>query len=113
MKDFRGYVRATNGQVWEFRGRMKEWEDLTKWEQDDLVKLFAKVLVDDYLHPPPFCRVCLRDNCPALKNEGECPAERPLRWLPGDRPRTRRRSRRQKATQPRDALDLQRFLNRL
>ena len=61
MKDFCCRMPATNGQVYELRGRMKEWDDLTKWEQNHPVELFAKILVDDYLHPPPSCRFCLRD----------------------------------------------------
>ena len=113
MKDFSCYVPATDGRSYEIRGRMKEWEDLTKWEQDDLVKLFARILLNDYLHPPPSCRVCLRDDCPALKNAGECPAERPLRWLPTDAPRRRRGRGREKAARSQPTLDLQAFLNRL
>ena len=113
MKDFCCRMPATNGQVYELRGRMKEWEDLTPWEQDRLVKLFAKMLMDDYLQPRPSCRFCLRDDCPSLKNEGDCPAERPLRWLPSDAPRKRRRRPRQQMGRSATTLDLPKFLNRL
>ena len=90
MKDFCRYVRATNGQVGTLTGRMREWKDLSEYERKEIVEIFAKLVLEAYLHPPPFCRLCLRDDCTSLKDKGDCPAERPLRWLPADVPRKRR-----------------------
>lgn len=113
MKDFCRHVRAANGQLVSLSGRVKEWEDLSEYERKEITELLAKMLLEDYLHPRPYCRFCLRDDCPALKNEGECPAERPLRWLPSDRPRKRATGRRRRAAVAGSRLDLQRFLDRL
>lgn len=67
-------MAATHGQVCELRGRMKEWEDLTKWEQDHLVELFAKILVDDYQHRPPSCRFCLKGQLSVAEERRRLPS---------------------------------------
>lgn len=77
------------GQVVSVSAQMREGKDLSEYDRKEIVDILANALVEDYLHPRPSCRFCLRDNCPALNNEGECPAERPLRWLPSDAPRKR------------------------
>jgi hypothetical protein len=109
MKDFRRYLRATNGEVVMLTGQMKEWEDLSEYARNDIVEIFAKLAVDAYLHPTPFCRLCLRDDCPSLKDNGGCPAERPLRWLPADAPRKRRAARSPRAKRSEAALYLGSF----
>ena len=43
--------------------RMKEWDDLSEYERKDIAEILAKLALDAYLHPPPSCRVCLRDDC--------------------------------------------------
>jgi hypothetical protein len=113
MKDFRRYVRAANGDVVMLTGQMKEWEDLSEYARKDIVEIFAKLAVEAYLHPPPACRFCLRDDCPSLKEKGECPAERPLLWLPSDKPRKRTAARGTRAKRSAPTLDLGKFLDRL
>jgi hypothetical protein len=112
VKNFCCHVRATNGQVGTLTGRMNEWEDLSQYERKDIVEIFAKLAVEAYLHAPPWCRICLRDECPSLKGQSECPAERPLRWLPADAPRTRK-ARHPRAKRLEAKLDLGKFLDRL
>jgi hypothetical protein len=70
-------------------GRIREWEDLDEYARKEITGLLARILVENYLHPPPHCRFCLTQDCPALKCQGECPAERPIKWLPRDQPRRR------------------------
>jgi hypothetical protein len=86
MKDFCLHMCVTVRWSYLLTCRMKEWDDLSEYERKDIAEILAKLIVEDYLHPPPSCRFCLRDDCPALKNQGECSAERPLRWLPEDAP---------------------------
>lgn len=62
-------VRATNGEVVMISG-MKGWKDLSEYERKDIVEIFAKLTLQAYLHPPPSCRFCLRDDCPSLKDQG-------------------------------------------
>lgn len=41
-----------NGQLCKLTGRMKEWEELTKDDQNYIAGLIADMLVEDYLDPP-------------------------------------------------------------
>src|ERR1051325_201624 len=50
----------------------------------EVAELLAQALVQDYLHPRPYCRVCMTQDCPTLTNAGKCPAERPIKWLSRD-----------------------------
>lgn len=55
-----------------------------------LVEALASALVADFRSSAQPCPRCARWDCESLKG-GECPAERPLKWLPSD-PRPPRRT---------------------
>ena len=112
MKDLRFINPATNGGCYDATAKVKQWEGLSEFDQKEIAEILAKLAVDAYLHPPPSCRICLRNDCPALKDQGECLAERPLRWLPADAPRTRRIRRRPRAKRSAPKLHLHTFLDR-
>jgi hypothetical protein len=54
VKDFRRYVRTTNGEVVMLTGRTKEWGDLSEYERKEIAEILAKLLVEGYLHPHLF-----------------------------------------------------------
>lgn len=74
MRDFR--ISVSGGVL---LGTIREWADLDDYSRRSIIETLASILVEDYLHPPPYCRVCLTEECPALTGQGECPAERPIK----------------------------------
>jgi len=113
MKDFCRYVATASGQLATITGTVKQWDDLTSYEQTSIVEIFANLIRESVLHPPPFCRLCLQDTCPALENKGRCPAERPLRWLASDLTSTRRPRSKGPSRRKAKPLKLAQFLKRL
>ena len=61
-----------------------EWHELSEHDPNVIIDLLVKMLVEEVRNPPPECPICLRTDCPSLKGTDECPAKRPLRWLPSD-----------------------------
>jgi hypothetical protein len=64
-------VPAINGKWCELSGTFKDWEDLTEYEQREIIRILAALLVQYCLRLRPCCRICLTDDCPALNGREE------------------------------------------
>ena len=97
MRDFR---IAVGGGV--LSGTVREWADLDEYSRRSIVQTLASILVEDYLHPPPYCRICLTQECPALTGRRKCRAEQPIKWLHTDHKRARQKNTGRQGAVPRE-----------